>query len=114
MSTLKSILFILVGMVSIGLSISCFNADDGDYVEKNYYGGDAYTGIQHAAAETGQNVRALTKLATKGFGSRLLVGGLALVVVGIPSRKNGKRPCDESKTIIEPDSPQTGVVEATV
>ena len=109
MSTLKSIFFILVGIVSIGLSISCFNADDGDYVEKNYYGGDAYTGIQHAAAETGQNVRALTKLATKGFGSILLVGGLALVVVGIPSRRNENKPCDETKPIIEPS-----VVEATV
>lgn len=114
MSTLKSILFILVGIVSIGLSISCFNADDGDYVEKNYYGGDAYTGIQHAAAETGQNVRALTKLATKGFGSILLVGGLALVVVGIPSRRNENKPSDETKPIIETDSPQTSVVEATV
>ncbi len=114
MSTLKSILFILVGIVSIGLSISCFNADDGDYVEKNYYGGDAYTGIQHAAAETGQNVRALTKLTTKGFGSILLVGGLALVVVGIPSRRNENKPSDETKPIIETDSPQTSVVEATV
>ncbi len=92
MSTLKSILFILVGIVSIGLSISCFNANDGDYVEKHSYGGDAFTGIQHAAAETGQNVRALTKLATKGFGSILLVGGLALVVVGIPSKKDKTKP----------------------
>jgi len=104
MSTLKSILFILVGIVSIGLSVSCFNADDGEYVAENYYGGDAYTGIQHAAAETGQNVRTLTKLATKGFGSILLVGGLALIVVGIPSKKNGNRPCDESKPGIEPAS----------
>ena len=114
MSTLKSILFIIVGMVSIGLSISCFKADDGEYVIKNYYGGDAYTGIQHAAAETGQNVRALTKLASKGFGSILLVGGLALIVTGIPSRKNENRPCDESKPGIEPVSPKTDVVEAAV
>ena len=69
----KNILFILVGIVSIGLSISCFNADTGQYVSENYYGGDAYTGIQHAAAETGQNVRDLAKLAAKGFGSILLV-----------------------------------------
>ena len=89
MNTLKSILFILVGIVSIGLSVSCFNADDGDYVEKYCYGGDAFTGIQHAAAETGQNVRALTKVATKGFGSILLVGGLSLIVIGIPTRKKG-------------------------
>lgn len=114
MSTLKSILFILVGIVSIGLSISCFNADDGDYVAKNYYGGDAYTGIQHAAAETGENVRTLTKLATKGFGSILLVGGLALVVVGIPSKRNENKPSDENKPNIRSVSPQTEVVEATV
>lgn len=86
----KNILLILVGIVSIGLSITCFNADDGIYVEKNYYGGDAYTGIQHAAAETGQNVRDLIQNTNKGFGSILLVGGLALVAAGIPSKKKEK------------------------
>lgn len=98
---LKNVLFILVGIVSIGLSISCFNADDGIYVDKNYYGGDAYTGIQHAAAETGQNVRALTKLTAKGFGSILLVGGLALVVAGIPSKKNEEKKEEITKPAIE-------------
>lgn len=86
----KNILFILVGIVSIGLSISCFKADTGHYVSKSYYGGDAYTGIQHAAAETGQNVQDLTKLTARGFGSILLVSGLALIVVGIPSKKDKK------------------------
>lgn len=86
----KNILFILVGIVSIGLSICCFNADTGQYVGENYYGGDAYTGIQHAAAETGQNVQDLAKLTANGFGSILLVSGLALIVVGIPS-SIGKR-----------------------
>lgn len=93
----KNILFILVGIVSIGLSISCFNADTGQYVSENYYGGDAYTGIQHAAAETGQNVRNLAKLTAKGFGSILLVSGLALIVVGIPSKKKEEKPIEIAK-----------------
>ena len=54
------------------------------YVSKNYYGGDAYTGIQHAAAETGQNVRDLARINRFGFGSILLIGGLALIAFGIP------------------------------
>lgn len=101
----KNILFILVGIVSIGLSISCFNADTGQYVSENYYGGDAYTGIQHAAAETGQNVRDLTKLTAKGFGSILLVSGLALIVVGIPSKKKEEKPIEIAK------EPETALAE---
>lgn len=73
--------------MSIGLSISCFNADTGDYVSRESYGGDAYTGIQHAAAETGQNVRALAKITSKGFGSVLLISSMKLIVLGIPGAK---------------------------
>lgn len=83
----KNVLFILIGILSIGLSISCFKADTGDFVRKESYGGDAYTGIQHAAAETGQNVRALAKITSKGFGSVLLISGMTLIVLGLPGAK---------------------------
>jgi len=100
----KNILLILVGIVSIGLSISCFNADTGDYVSRESYGGDAYTGIQHAAAETGQNVRALAKITSKGFGSVLLISGMTLIVLGIPGakKKEDKTPeCVQNTTEVQ-------------
>ena len=85
---MKKALLIISGVISIALSVMCFSLSDGTYVHKNYYGGDAYTGIQHAAADTGENVRALSKINRFGFSSVLLIGGLALIASGIPNRKN--------------------------
>lgn len=81
----------MIGVTSIVLSILCFTKNDGTYVLRNYYGGDAYTGIQHAAAETGENVRSMAKINRFGFGSVLLVGGLALIVCGLPDSKKEKK-----------------------
>ena len=99
MKALKNILFILVGIVSIWMSNKCFNAHTGSYVEMQYYGGDAFTGIQHAAAETGENVRDLAKLVSDGFGYILLVSGLTLIVVGIPVSKKKTEMASEVKPI---------------
>lgn len=86
---IKNRLFILVGIVSIGLSIMCFASKTGTNIRSQFYGGDAFTGIQHAAADTGENVRELSKITAKGFGSILLVSGLTLIVLGIPSKREG-------------------------
>ncbi len=59
MKTLRSILFAIIGAISIILSLACFSKDVGSSVSKSYYGGDAFTGIQHAGAETGNNVYGL-------------------------------------------------------
>lgn len=96
---IKNILFIFVGIVSTGLSVSCFKADTGDYVSKEIYGGDAYTGIQHAAAETGQNVRALAKIVAKGFGSVLLISGMTLIAIGVPGVIPLKKKNDKQESI---------------
>lgn len=88
----KKILFTIVGIVSIVLSIICFSAKTGGYVLRESYGGDAFTGIQHAAADTGQNVRDLAKLTAQGFGSILLVSGLTLIVFGITCTNDKKAP----------------------
>ncbi len=53
--------FMLIGVVSIIFAILCFTyaypvADRGGYTWYEYYGGDAYTGIQHAAADTANNI----------------------------------------------------------
>jgi len=43
--------------------------DLGVYTSYEYYGGDAYTGIQQAAADTSQNVKTQTEMIRAGFKS---------------------------------------------
>ncbi len=80
---LRSIILIFVGIIAIGLSIKCYTIDDLSYESRSSYGGDAYTGIQNAAATTSKNVKELASIVQIGFGSVLLVMGLTLVGVGM-------------------------------
>ena len=88
MKKVCSILLIAIGIVSIVLSIVVFAKDTGNWERENLYGGDAYTGIQNAAAQTANNVQELSKIAKLGFGSILLIGGAALVVCGLPKKES--------------------------
>ncbi len=78
-----AVLFVLVGLLAVILGFCAFGKDTGYYENSNKYGGDAYTGIQNAAAQTANNVQDLAEATTFGFGSILLVGGIVLVLVGI-------------------------------
>lgn len=80
---LRSIILIVVGIIAIGLSIKCYTIDDLSYEHCSFYGGDAYTGIQNAAAMTSKNVKELASIVQIGFGSVLLVMGLTLVGIGM-------------------------------
>ena len=86
----RSIILIVVGIIALGLSIKCFTIDDLDYATKSMYGGDAYTGIQNAAAITSRNVKELASIIQFGFGSILLVMGLGFIGYGltIPTGKS--------------------------
>ncbi len=62
----------------------------GEHTSYSYYGGDAYTGIQQAAADTARNVKALAEIVLSGFrsvgggnsaGYILLVMGFGLIAV---------------------------------
>lgn len=79
----RSIVLIVVGIIALFLSIKCFSIDDLDYATKSMYGGDAYTGIQNAAAATSKNVKELASIVQFGFGSILLVMGLGLIGFGL-------------------------------
>lgn len=65
--------------------------DTGTYTKYNYYGGDAYTGIQQAAADTARNVQSLSQIVRSGFqgvsgsglGYLLLVLGIALIAFSL-------------------------------
>lgn len=52
----KTIFFVLVGLLSMALSIFCFNLEVGDKVSMQYFGGDAYTGMQQASAHAANNI----------------------------------------------------------
>lgn len=77
---------VIAGIISIWLSIQCFNMDAGETCSCSTYGGDAFTGIQNAGALTAKNVRALSEISRKGFGGVLLVGGVALIGFSIQER----------------------------
>ena len=47
------------------------------------YGGDAFTGIQNAGAQTSENVKNLAKIVQFGFGSVLLIAGFGFLGIGL-------------------------------
>lgn len=83
-----------IGVLSIIFAILCFvlngEYDYGYYVNWEIYGGDAYTGIQNAAAATAnqvdrlnENIATLANCIKIGFGFILLIGGLLVTLYGV-------------------------------
>lgn len=73
------VLGMLSGFVSIIFSVIIFCMDNGSWENSLQYGGDAYTGIQNAAAKTANNIQALCDVLKIGFGALLLVAGIVIV-----------------------------------
>ena len=80
--TKRAPFLIVVGILAVILAIVCFSMDVGNTSLAYSYGGDAYTGIQNAAAQTANNVLYLAKIARFGFSSVLLVLGLGMIATG--------------------------------
>jgi Predicted membrane protein len=70
---------IVSGFVAIHFSNVVQNMSIGYYESDSSYGGDAYTGIQNAAAQTANNVKALSEIVRKGLSGLLLALGIALI-----------------------------------
>ncbi len=70
---------ILSGILSFIFGIIMLSQGVGSYASNMQYGGDAYTGIQNAAAQTARNVKALATIAKDGFGFLLMAVGLIAV-----------------------------------
>jgi hypothetical protein len=94
MKKLRSILLCIVGVISIGLAIKSYSTKESRYEYNSAYGGDAFTGIQNAAARTSKNVSELKESVDFGFGSVLLITGLSLLVFGVTSF--GSEKCDQT------------------
>ncbi len=73
------IIGILAGILGIFMALVLFNYSTGSFVRSEAYGGDAHTGIQNAAASTGNNVMQVACTSRLGFAALLLVIGLALI-----------------------------------
>ena len=80
---LKQILFGLVGLAATVLSIVCFTLDTGSYELGKTYGGDAYTGIQQAAAQAANNAMYAAEIMKFGFACVLLIAGLTLMLCAV-------------------------------
>lgn len=82
-SFIRKVLFDIIGVaagiISVVLSFIVFGMNTGVYELAAKYGGDAYTGIQNASAQTANNIIYLSKILQQGLGGILLVGGLALI-----------------------------------
>ncbi|MGN1206778.1 MAG: hypothetical protein ACI4SP_00605 [Eubacteriales bacterium] len=70
---------IISGIVSIILGINVNSYGTGLFVDSHTYGGDAYTGIQNAAADTANRVVRLGIIVQTGLTAILVVIGLALI-----------------------------------
>lgn len=98
------VFFIVVGILSAILGLSAFGMDTGNYAGNQAYGGDAYTGIQNAAAQTARNIQTLTEAVVFGFGAVLLVGGLALAGYGLQNVLDNPAPATSQTAY--PSAPQ--------
>ena len=70
---------IISGILSVIFGIIMFGKDVGYYEVSSSYGGDAYTGIQNAAAQTANNVKALSEITKNGFAFFLIAVGLIAI-----------------------------------
>ena len=85
---LKRIIFLAIGIIAIVLAIICACADNGVYESAKYYGGDAYTGIQQAAAQTANNLIDVADIVKFGFSSLLAIIGLLSAAYGLFFKEN--------------------------
>lgn len=80
---MRSILFIVIGIIAIVLAVYFYQMGSLEYCSDTSYGGDAYTGIQNAAAATARNVRRIAEIVKEGFAATFFLSGLGFIGVGL-------------------------------
>lgn len=75
--------FIVTAVLSVALAISCFLMATGRRENFERYGGDAYTGIQNAAATTANNIQYLNENITTIAGFAFVIIAVVLADLGI-------------------------------
>jgi hypothetical protein len=74
-----SIAGIISGVISILFGLMMRGMAVGSYESNSSYGGDAYTGIQNAAAQTANNLMDVAEIAKAGFSYLLIAIGLIAI-----------------------------------
>ena len=92
---LLKIFGIILGVLTIVLAIVVFTKSVGYYEKNVSYGGDAYTGIQNAAAQTANNVQYVGEMIRFALGSQMLVMGLAMVLGSLCIRTREQEQIEE-------------------
>lgn len=79
LSIIPNILGMIGGALSIFAAVQVKLLDVGSWEAAEYYGGDAYTGIQQASAQTANNVLEGMRMLQTGLSGFLLAFGLATI-----------------------------------
>lgn len=80
---IKKIAYIAIGLAAIIFAVTISSADPGSFESSLTYGGDAYTGIQNAAAQTANNIKDLSYIVRAGFSYLLSIIGLLSIAYGL-------------------------------
>ena len=87
-----SIIGAVGGLISIILGFVVSGMSTGSWESNSSYGGDAYTGIQNAAAQTANNVQDLAEILKTGMSSALIIFGIAMIAYfGLKFFKNTEK-----------------------
>lgn len=92
MRIIASILLIVAGVIALYFAVTALTFDHGSSVSSQAYGGDAYTGIQNAAAATANNVKYLIQMVSKALGGVLLSMSVAFIGFGFKCLANPPAP----------------------
>lgn len=94
MNKTRAVLLIIVGAIAIVFGILMITNDIKfvdfpnclSHVLEKEYGGDAYTGIQNAAAQTANNIYYLAAEIRIGLGAFFILAGMITMICAIPKK----------------------------
>ena len=110
-----SIIGAAAGALSVCFSFYILSLDTGSWVGSVQYGGDAYTGIQNAAATTANNLTDLASIMRFGFFAVLLIAGAALLCQHAPVLLEEMKSAEtQKKAVSTAAAPDQANVEANV
>jgi hypothetical protein len=103
---LLKIFGICLGVLAIVFSLVVFSGSVGYYESSQTYGGDAYTGIQNAAAQSANNIMYVGETVQMALGFFLLIQGLVMLLGAI---------CIKTKKVVaEPVMPQQPIYQQPI
>ena len=79
---ISCVLGMLSGALSAVFGLTTLGMNTGYWESNSSYGGDAYTGIQNAAAQTANNVLYLSRIVAQGLGFLMIALGLIAILMG--------------------------------